>query len=224
MSEHPKKTLQVVPQRQNRESHIDLGLIGHCIRHQIQERSQSRNESLDPIEETTTARDLSAQLGSSHPKEENASMWERYMPTDSLPPTARGQGFVRIKHDSPWKGYEQGYDLKLKSFVKVAVRKAPQHGKVAIRKFAGRVPLASSTCCEEYATSALCKSWRFSNLRRCITSFLSTSPSHSEKWWALRLFPVSDSWPPFWDKWVQKSRVLILLTGKSNTLQVDRLC
>ena len=138
MSEHPKKTLQVSPQRQNRESHINLGLIGHRLRPQIQERSQSRNESLDPIEETTTARDLSAQLGSSHPKEENASTGERYTPTDNLPPTARGQGFGRIKHDSPWKSYEQGYDLKLESFVKVAVRKAPQHGKVAIRKFAGR--------------------------------------------------------------------------------------
>ena len=44
----------------------------------------------------------------------------------------------KVQHGIPWKTYEEGYDLKLDQFVKVATRKAPLHGKVAIKTFAGR--------------------------------------------------------------------------------------
>ena len=137
MSGHPRRTLLPSPPRQNRESHINLGLIGHSLRPQLQERSRSGDDSLEPIEESTSAQDNSVQLRSFYPEEGNANVGERSVPVGSVPPSEREQWSGRIKHESPWKTYERGYDLKLESFVKVAVRKAPQHGKVAIKEFAG---------------------------------------------------------------------------------------
>ena len=142
MSERPNRILLASPPRQNRDSHINLGLIGHSLRPRPQEYSRPGGDSLEPIEESAAAQNSSAQLRSFYPTESNTNMGYRLIPIGSVTPAKREQGSGRIKHDSPWKSYEEGYDLKLESFVKVAVRKAPLHGKVAIRKFAGR----NATC------------------------------------------------------------------------------
>ena len=138
MSERPKRNLLASPSRQNRESHINLGLIGHGLRPQPQEYSRSGDDSLEPIEESKAAQGISSQMRSFYRKEGNANIGERHLLVGSVPPAEREPGSGKIKHESPWKTYDAGYDLKLESFVKVAVRKAPQHGKVAIRKFADR--------------------------------------------------------------------------------------
>jgi hypothetical protein len=70
---------------------------------------------------------------------------ENQVDVDDLPTSSSDQNCTEIglqrrdiKYESPWNTYERGYDLKLDQFVTVAVRKAPNAGKVAIRQFARR--------------------------------------------------------------------------------------
>ena len=114
-----------------------MGLMGHGLTPPRQESSPTRGGAIQPIEEVTSSWSSSAQLVSLHPKDGNDDFGEQYTTVDKSTSADKAQGYTKIKHDSPWNTYEAGYDLKLHEFVTVAVRKAPQRGKVAIRQFAG---------------------------------------------------------------------------------------
>ena len=136
MHRNSKRTLRIHPQ--NRESHIDLGLLGRGQNHQIQESSNPPRNLTKTTKQEAMARDTSAQDGASQPKETHTSIGEQHV-SSGFPQTIGGdQERSSIKHDDPWKTYEKGYDLKLDQFVTVATRKAPLHGKVAIKVFRGR--------------------------------------------------------------------------------------
>ena len=136
MSEHRERHLQAHSPHQNRESHINLGLIGHGFDSHIQNPSQLRADHLEAIEESTVTRANSTQPRILPQKEENINKVGRDRAVYTTAPPRSGHGFSSIQHDSPWKTYEKGHDLKFDQFVIVAARKAPRHGKVAIKEFA----------------------------------------------------------------------------------------
>ena len=121
----------------NRDSHIDLGLIGRGRSPLTQEFHARSRSSPTTTTQRTVAGDTSAQDGTSQPKETGISIGDQH--SSGFPQAIRGeQEGSRVQHGIPWKIYEKGYDLKLDQFVTVATRKAPLHGKVAIKTLAGR--------------------------------------------------------------------------------------
>ena len=83
------------------------------------------------------AGDTSAQDGASRPKETGTSIGDQHV-SSGLPLAMQGEDRgSKVQHGIPWKTYEEGYDLKPDQFVTVATRKAPVHGRVAIKAFAG---------------------------------------------------------------------------------------
>ena len=79
MSELRKRAPRTAGQRQNRESHIDQGLIGRGLYLQAEEPSRLHAGQLQPIEEITASEDESAQRRNFEQKEENA-IREPYKP------------------------------------------------------------------------------------------------------------------------------------------------
>ena len=60
MPEPPKRILWTAGQRQSRESHMNLGLIGRGLCLQAEEPGRLPTDQLQPIEEITASKDKSA--------------------------------------------------------------------------------------------------------------------------------------------------------------------
>lgn len=130
--------LQIPVPNTNRDSHLDLRLIGRGRSPQISKFNGPRGKSPKPTHERPVAGDNSTQDGASKTKETNVSIGERDGSSGFPQAIGEEQERGRVNHDTPWKTYEKGYDLKLDQFVMVATRKPPLHGKVAIKAFPGR--------------------------------------------------------------------------------------
>ena len=123
-------------QDQNRKSHIDFG----AIRGDADVRAAAfpgivRKTSEAATHNTIGSNDLAALSGP--PQKEPL--------TDRQPPLPSSASLLRsefdpgsVKRESPWKTYRKGFELKLDQFVTVAVRQAPQSGKVAIKEYSDR--------------------------------------------------------------------------------------
>ena len=132
-----QQTLHIPQQNTTRDSHIDLGLIGHGRSPLIQEFHAHSRNSPTRTNQRTVAGDTSAHNGASQLRT-GISIGDQHV-SSGFPQAMQGeQEGSRVQYDTPWKMYEKGYDLKLDQFVTVATRKAPLHGKVAIKTFAGR--------------------------------------------------------------------------------------
>ena len=111
------------------------------------------------IKKMIGAGDTSAQDGASQPKETGTIVGDQHV-FSGFPQAMQGeQEGSRVQYDTPWKVFEKGYDLKLDQFVTVATRKAPLHGKVAVKTFAGRdasrkLDMLHRVCHERFCLSA----------------------------------------------------------------------
>lgn len=117
--------------RPNRESQIDLGLIGTNADGQGEKRSTQVHKApialpgggrLTRIDERPhkESHDVSQGLASSRKQ-----LWEE-------------AASVSVTKGSPWSQYEKGYDLRFEETVTVAVRRRPLSGKVAVRELTDR--------------------------------------------------------------------------------------
>jgi hypothetical protein len=52
------------------------------------------------------------------------------------PRPGREEKLIPVKHESPWKTYKKGYELKLDKYITVAAHLFPHSGKVAIKEYA----------------------------------------------------------------------------------------
>lgn len=124
------KTTDMLP-RPNRESRIDLGLIGTNTH--IQGNKQPARDHRAPLavpggERLTQIAERP--LNESHPLSQGHS--------SSRESLSKGVASVSVTKDSPWSQYERGYELELDDIVTVAVRRSPLHGKVAVKELRGQ--------------------------------------------------------------------------------------
>ena len=137
MSRYPPALHAHVP-HQKRDSHINLGLISQGFTSQASKYNRHQTGAIEPIEESTVSRENSTQLAGLSRRDGYDSVEKQHTPVKESDTAEEAQAFTKTKHESPWNTYEEGYDLKLYEFVTVAVRKAPERGKVAIRQFVGQ--------------------------------------------------------------------------------------
>ena len=130
--------LHIPQQDTTRDSHIDLGLIGRGRSPLTQGIYARSRNSPTTNNQRIVAQDTSAQDGASQPKETGTIVGDQHVSSGFLQAMQGEQEGSTVQHGIPWKIYEKGYDLKLDQFVTVATRKAPLHGKVAVKTFAGR--------------------------------------------------------------------------------------
>jgi hypothetical protein len=133
MSSNLDHSLRISPKDQNRDSKLHLESIWADLSPRTPERTKSVNEAEGKAKQSLAMEDTPALSGGSLLKDGGKYVKE-YTPFAG-PRHCQDQQINRIKHESPWKAYKSGYDLKLDQFVTVAVRKAPRAGKVAIREF-----------------------------------------------------------------------------------------
>ncbi|KAK5044692.1 hypothetical protein LTR84_010584 [Exophiala bonariae] len=124
MSSDLDRNLRIPLKDQNRDSKLHLESIWGDLRSRTTERTNSPDEAGKDAQQSLAMEDTSALR----------NYVKEYTPF-AKPRHGQNQKINRIKHESPWKAYKSGYDLKLDQFVTVAVRKAPGAGKVAIREF-----------------------------------------------------------------------------------------
>lgn len=129
-SQFDRKT-QLPATYSNRRSHINLESIGA--------RPSARREGAGALVGVKTHKSDNAvfdipEISDESGTEKEGSI-ERKRPNALKSHPKWERQLFRSKHESPWRTYEKGYDLKLDEFVTVATRKAPLCGKVTIRKF-----------------------------------------------------------------------------------------
>lgn len=134
MSELSRRASEAAGQCRTRDSHINLGLIGRGLHLHAEEPGRVCGNQLELVEETAASGDGSAQLRRFDQKEKRANEAGQLIPTSLVASDEAHHTANAIQHESPWKTYEKGYDLKLDHFVTITARKAPRNGMVAIRK------------------------------------------------------------------------------------------
>ncbi|KAK5311992.1 hypothetical protein LTR93_011505 [Exophiala xenobiotica] len=131
---------------QNRESRIDLGAIGSepgsksstPANHLEQiartaERISTSWRKLSPA--TDTGGEMEKGIGKQTEKATEPEMRKPSGSAHRQPPSGKGEIPITVRHESPWKMYKKGYELKFEDFVIVAVRLSPNSGKVAIKNY-----------------------------------------------------------------------------------------
>jgi hypothetical protein len=134
MSPNLNHRLQILSQRENRDSHLLLEEIKGSLTSSSQTRANSRNDVVKEATGISAAQDMPAYTSHSLSKGEGNP--PQIVSTLATQLQSEKQQCSRIRHESPWKMYTRGYELKLDQFITVAIRKAPQAGKVAIKEIA----------------------------------------------------------------------------------------
>ncbi|KIW09751.1 hypothetical protein PV08_11851 [Exophiala spinifera] len=132
---------------QNRESRIDLGMLGNepgsnsksstSANHLQQvartaERISASWKRLSPINET--GRSVDKGVGKQSEKVTVPDMRKSSEFPARQPPSGKGEP-ITIRHGSPWKTYDDGYELMFQDYVTVGTRLPPHSGKVAIKTY-----------------------------------------------------------------------------------------
>lgn len=136
MAEKFNRHIQLPPRHQNRQSRINLESIGIRPSAQRQERTGAPLVEVRPDKNGKAVFDIPEIPEESEMAKEDSTSEQQPNSLKARPEWERR--LFRSKHESPWRTYERGYELKLDEFVTVATRKAPLVGKVTIRKLAGQ--------------------------------------------------------------------------------------
>lgn len=140
MSTRPDSHLHVSRPPQSRISRIDLGSIGSGLGSRVSPRLQPLEETARIAEGGSTVWNTSSPAtGAAHQVTERANKINIQRPGISVrqqPRPGREEKPIPVKHESPWKTYKKGYELKLDKYITVAVHLFPRSGKVAIKEYA----------------------------------------------------------------------------------------
>src|SRR4051812_5954269 len=102
MSSDLDRNLRIPPKDQNRDSKLHLETIWSDLRSRTQERTNSPDAAGKDAQQSLAMEDTSAVR----------NYVKEYTPFAKLR-HGQNQQINRIKHESPWKAYKSGYDLKL---------------------------------------------------------------------------------------------------------------
>ena len=138
MSEDRHNPPQLDRQSQNRDSHINLGLIGDG--RTLQTSGTSREWDLSSVSTMTspTTSKSCAQLNDDHLRQQQHTVDPHHTIGHALGGSTQSHGSWPIKQQSPWTVYEKGHELKFDQYVTVAARKAPDSGIAAIKTITSR--------------------------------------------------------------------------------------
>lgn len=121
----------------NRTSRIDLETIGTGFISRAPARLQTLEETSRIAKGSNAARDMSSFTTNTANKDAETNIQNPSISVHHQPRLGRDEENNIVKHESPWKTYKKGYELKLDQFVTVAVRLFPRSGKVAIKEYTG---------------------------------------------------------------------------------------
>ncbi|KIW36231.1 uncharacterized protein PV06_11479 [Exophiala oligosperma] len=93
-------------------------------------------EKLSPA--TDTGRDIKKGIGKQIEKATEPGMLKPSASAHRQTPPGARTILLTVRHESPWKMYKQGYELKFEDFVTVAVGLSPNSGKFAIKNYKRR--------------------------------------------------------------------------------------
>lgn len=122
---------------QNRDSHINLSLIGRGRTLQTSGTSRKWDLPSGSTKASTTTSESSAQLNDAHLRQQH-TVDPHHTIGHVRGGSTQSHSSWLIKRQSPWTVYEKGYELKFDQYVTVAARRAPDSGIAAIKTITSR--------------------------------------------------------------------------------------
>lgn len=122
---------------QNRDSHINLGLISRGRTSQTSGTGRKWDLTSVSTKANATTSESSAQLNDTHLRQQH-TVDPHHTIGHALGGPTKSHSSWSIKRQSPWTVYEKGYELKFDQYVTVATRRAPDSGIAAIKTITRR--------------------------------------------------------------------------------------